>query len=88
MTKDIQAESNIRFDAPAVMNLEEAAIYLGFAVPTLRRLIRDRQIPAAKVAGQWRFLKTEIDRWLADLSKQAVSPAGRAVSSSDEGDVS
>lgn len=73
MTEDFE-KTSIRYSPPQVMTVDEVAIYLGFTEATIRRMLRDREMPAAKVAGQWRFLKTEVDRWLADLSKQLVDP--------------
>jgi excisionase family DNA binding protein len=73
MTEDFE-KGGLRYRPPQVMTIEEVAVYLSFAEATIRRMLRDREIPAAKVAGQWRFLKTEVDRWLADLSKQLVAP--------------
>lgn len=75
MTEDFE-KTSIRYSPPQVMTVDEVAIYLGFTEATIRRMLRDREMPAAKVAGQWRFLKTEVDRWLADLSKQLVDPVG------------
>ena len=72
MTADNEATSSIRYTPPAVMTLEEVAVYLGFADATIRRMLRDREIPAAKIGGQWRFLTAEVDRWLADLSRLQV----------------
>lgn len=49
-----------------VLTLEEAALYLKVAKPTLYRLLEDGKIPAFKVGNQWRFTKELIDRWLWD----------------------
>lgn len=70
MTSDMEATDSIRYNPPRVMTLEEVAVYLGFAPATIRRLLRDREIPAAKVAGQWRFLTADVDRWLEGLATQ------------------
>ena len=42
---------------------EEVAGYLKLHPYTVRRLAREKQIPAFRVGGQWRFRKDEIDRW-------------------------
>lgn len=73
MTADNTATDSIRYSPPAVMTLEEVAVYLGFAEATIRRMLRDREIPAAKVAGQWRFLTAEVDGWLAELSQLQIT---------------
>lgn len=55
-----------------VLTLNEVASYLKISEKTVLRMIRDRKIPCAKVAGQWRFLSAVIDDWL--LSKMKVVP--------------
>ena len=49
-----------------VLTLEEAALYLKVAKPTLYRLLEDGKIPAFKVGNQWRFTRELIDKWLWD----------------------
>lgn len=42
---------------------EEIAKHLKLHPYTIRRLARDKKIPAFRVGGQWRFRKDEIDVW-------------------------
>lgn len=42
---------------------EEIAKYLKLHPYTIRRLAREKKIPAFRVGGQWRFRKDEIDTW-------------------------
>jgi len=42
---------------------EEIAKYLKLHPYTIRRLAREKKIPAFRVGGQWRFRKDEIDAW-------------------------
>ncbi len=42
---------------------EDVAQYLKLHPYTVRRLAREKKIPAFRVGGQWRFRKDEIDRW-------------------------
>jgi len=58
--------------ADEVMTLGEVASYLRVSEKTVLRMIRDGRVPCARVAGQWRFLRTVIDDWL--LSKMSVMP--------------
>lgn len=46
-----------------VYTVEEVANALKLHPYTIRRLSRERKIPAFKFGGQWRFRKDEIDRW-------------------------
>lgn len=43
--------------------VEEIAEYLRLHPYTIRRLAREKKIPAFRVGGQWRFRKDEIDKW-------------------------
>ena len=52
-------------DTDVVMTSIEAAEYLKMHVKTVRRLAKERKIPAKKVGSEWRFLKSVLDRWLA-----------------------
>ena len=43
--------------------VEEIAEYLRLHPYTIRRLAREKKIPAFRAGGQWRFRKDDIDRW-------------------------
>jgi len=47
-----------------LLTLEEVAKYLKISKHTLYKMLEKRKIPAFKVANQWRFKKSDIDRWL------------------------
>lgn len=52
-------------DACEVMTSVEAAEYLKMHVKTVCRLAKEKKIPAKKVGSEWRFLRSVLDRWLA-----------------------
>jgi len=57
------------------MTTEEASAYLRLSVQTVKQRAREGRMPAAKVGRTWRFLKSELDRWLArgaDLDEDLV----------------
>lgn len=58
--------------ASEVMTLGEVAVYLKLAEKTVLRMVHKGQIPCAKVASQWRFLRPMIDDWLT--AKMQVVP--------------
>jgi PTS system nitrogen regulatory IIA component len=67
------------------MTLSEVALYLRLAEKTVLRMVHKGQIPCAKVASQWRFLRSMIDDWL--LAKMRVVPQNdlvRLIESSPE----
>ncbi|RKX64126.1 MAG: DNA-binding protein [Thermodesulfobacteriota bacterium] len=47
-----------------LLTLEEVAKYLKISKHTLYKMLEKRKIPAFKVANQWRFKKSDIDKWL------------------------
>ena len=47
-----------------MMSIFEAAQYLGISVFSLRKLAREKRIPAGKVGRQWRFRKEDLDSFL------------------------
>lgn len=56
-------------DNQALMTLKEICAYLKVDRHTVYRLIKDGQLPAIRVGGQWRFRPDEVQRYLA--SKQS-----------------
>jgi excisionase family DNA binding protein len=50
-----------------VMTSVEAAEYLKMHVKTVCRLAKEGKIPAKKVGSEWRFLRSVLDRWLAEV---------------------
>lgn len=54
---------------PPVMTVDQVAAYLQVSERSIYNMAAAGEIPAAKVAGQWRFLKGEVDRWLGDLAR-------------------
>lgn len=60
--------------APEFLTLAEAAALLRIGERTAYNLARDHRIPAAKVGGQWRVRRTDLDAWLA-RGGEAAPPA-------------
>ena len=46
------------------MSIFDAATYLGISVFSLRKLAREKKIPAGKVGRQWRFRQEDLDKFL------------------------
>ena len=59
-------------EARSVMTVEEVAEYLQVSDRTIYNMATDGQIPAAKIAGKWRFPKSEVDAWLGELARVNV----------------
>jgi len=47
-----------------LMTVKEVAEYLQLDEHTVYRMARKGEIPAYKIAGQWRFKKELIEQWL------------------------
>lgn len=59
---------------PENMNLATAAKYLGVSPVTIKRMLKDREIPAAKIRGRWLFQKSVIDEWITETSWSQIIP--------------
>ena len=47
-----------------VMNIREAAQYLGISSDTLYKYVSEEKIPAFKLGNRWKFKKTILDAWM------------------------
>jgi PTS system nitrogen regulatory IIA component len=66
-----------------VMTAAEIAEYLQLAEKTVLRMAQSGRIPAAKVASQWRFMRSVVRDWLAaqmQMTPSAATDAAGAVS--------
>lgn len=57
---------------PDILLFEEVAEYLRVNKQTIYNLLRQGQLPAKKIGGQWRFHKKAIDNY---LTSQDTVPA-------------
>jgi excisionase family DNA binding protein len=55
---------------PQVLTAHEVADLLQVAYKTVCLMAKNGDIPAFTIAGQWRFLKSDIDAWLRTMSRQ------------------
>lgn len=51
-------------ESARLMDVEEAANYVGLSTFTVRRLAKHGQLPAAKIGRAYRFKKEDIDSYL------------------------
>ncbi len=47
-----------------IMTVKELCDYLRLSKKTILRILKAGQIPARKVGGSWRILKSEVDKYL------------------------
>lgn len=55
-----------------IMTVKQVAEYLQMDEHTIYKLARSGQIPSLKIAGQWRFKKEVIDKWISEESLERV----------------
>ena len=58
-----------------MMSIFEAAEYLGISEFSLRKMARERTIPAGKIGRQWRFKKEDLDAFLRQQYEEIPSAA-------------
>jgi excisionase family DNA binding protein len=49
------------------MNIAQVAEYLQTHPSTIYRLLKNRKIPAFRLGSDWRFRRTDIEKWVAAL---------------------
>lgn len=54
---------------PRAMTVREVAGYLNVNEKTVYRLAQRRALPGFKVAGAWRFQRSDIDAWIEAQKK-------------------
>ncbi|MBP1992521.1 helix-turn-helix domain-containing protein [Paenibacillus eucommiae] len=59
-----------------VFTLHQAAKYLNISEATLRRMVKDEQIPSFRIRGQIHFRQTDIDCWIDSQVKENYSKKG------------
>jgi excisionase family DNA binding protein len=60
-----------------ILNVEQAAEFLGFSAYTVREKAREGEIPGRKVGREWRFSRGALLRWLEE--GQGGGPRGYVV---------
>jgi excisionase family DNA binding protein len=64
-------------DRPAeIMDVPEAARFLGVAEPTLRRWLAEGQVPHSRVGGEFHFQRHALLQWLDTQQRQPLGGEG------------
>jgi excisionase family DNA binding protein len=68
MTEDTQTDQDEaispRATTSTVMTVDDLSAYLQVSKKVVYALAKSGDVPVTKVAGEWRFFKPLIDRWL------------------------
>ena len=46
------------------IGMEDAALFLNIKPVTLRKWIKDKNVPAHKIGKQWKFRRSELEEWV------------------------
>jgi len=57
-----------------VLDIRQAADYLGISGDTLYRYASEGFIPAFKLGNRWRFKRSLLDAWMVRMSSAAAAP--------------
>lgn len=60
-----------------VMTLAEVADYLNCHYGTIYRLVRGGDLPAFRLGGSWRFMRSDLEQWIASRTSGASVEKGR-----------
>lgn len=60
-----------------VMDIRQAADYLGISNDTLYRYASEGFVPAFKLGNRWRFKKSLLDSWMDQQCGFATAPAAK-----------
>lgn len=60
--------SAVRSEVREVMDIRQAADYLGISPDTLYKYASESFIPAFKLGNRWRFKKSRLDDWMDQQS--------------------
>jgi excisionase family DNA binding protein len=65
-------------DSSEIMKIPEVAEFLKVSESTVYKLVKDGELPAKRVRGQWRIRRRSLDEYLAatDEGKPAVQAPG------------
>ena len=76
---DIEKGFNAEDALPLVMTAQEVADLLRVSYRVIIKMAKDNAIPAFMVAGQWRFSRSAILKWIDDISNEDYDPIMRSI---------
>lgn len=56
-----------------ILTIRDLAKYLKINERTVYKLAQERKIPAFKIGGSWRFMRTMIDDWIKNQASSKVA---------------
>jgi excisionase family DNA binding protein len=59
-------------DDPVILTVRDVAEYLRMSEAKVYQLIKERQIPVARIGKTWRFRKDLLDDWLSQCTESSM----------------
>jgi excisionase family DNA binding protein len=63
-----RADKEITANVREVMDIRQAAAYLGISADSLYRYASENTVPAFRLGNRWRFKKSRLDAWMDEQS--------------------
>lgn len=76
---EIEKGFNAEEALPLVMTAQEVADLLRVSYRVIIKMAKENAIPAFMVAGQWRFSRSAILKWIDDISNEDYNPVMRTI---------
>ncbi len=76
---EIEKGFNTEEALPLVMTAQEVADLLRISYRVIIKMAKESAIPAFMVAGQWRFSRSAILKWIDDISNEDYDPIMRKI---------
>ena len=80
-SKPQQPPASLNDPSGEVLTLAEAAAYLRFQEAEVVLLVNAQGLPGRSIASEWRFLRSAVQQWLADV----LANVGRTLEDRDPG---
>lgn len=61
---------------PATMDIKQAAIYLGVHFDTVKKLIREKELPHVRIAGRILLRASTLDEYMAQQERSSIQIGG------------
>ncbi len=66
-------------EAPEIMDVEEAAVFLRVSPATVRTQLAAQRLPGKRIGKEWRLSRTALIQWLSEPGEPKVYPRRNAV---------
>ena len=61
-----------------ILNIDDAAAFLGVSVKTFSKVLREEDVPGRKVGREWKFSRRALIAWIGSTSTREYLEVGEA----------